>query len=262
MKEEQNGRLKIALIQSTLHWEDSHTNREMFGAKIDQIDEPVDLIVLPEMFTTGFTMSPDNIEKKEGLTTLDWMKKMAANKNSAVVGSVVFHDNDKYYNRLLFVRANGEYEKYDKRHTFTLAGEHEKYTAGTERIVIDYNGFAICPLVCYDLRFPVWSRNTENFDVLLYTANWPTPRINAWDALLKARAIENMVYCVGVNRIGEDKVGHQYPGHSSVYDPLGELVSLSEKEETIIIELVKDEIDLVRNKLRFLNDRDDFNLSN
>lgn len=261
MKEKQSSRLRIALIQSTLHWENPHANREMFSTKINQIDEPVDLIVLPEMFTTGFTMSPGNIEEKEGLTTLDWMKKMAANKNSAVVGSIVFHDNNNYYNRLLFVRPNGVHEKYDKRHTFTLAGEHEKYTAGTERLIIDYKGFAICPLVCYDLRFPVWSRNTENFDVLLYTANWPTPRINAWDALLKARAIENMVYSVGVNRIGED-MGHQYPGHSSVYDPLGELISISKKEETIIIELVKNEIDLVRNKLRFLNDRDDFNLLN
>ncbi|TDS12719.1 putative amidohydrolase [Maribacter caenipelagi] len=262
MMEKHNGRLKIALIQSTLHWEDPYANREMFGTKIDQIDEVVDLIILPEMFTTGFTMSPDNLEKKEGDTALDWMKKMAANNNSAIVGSMVFYDNGNNYNRLFFVKPNGEYETYDKRHTFTLAGEHEKYTAGTERLVIEYKGFAICPLVCYDLRFPVWSRNSENFDVLLYVANWPAPRINAWDALLKARAIENMVYCVGVNRLGEDKVGHQYPGHSSVYDPLGELISISEQEETIIVELVKDEIDLVRNKLRFLNDRDEFNLLN
>lgn len=262
MMEKHNGRLKIALMQSILHWEDPHANREMFGTKIDQIDEAVDLIILPEMFTSGFTMTPDNLEKKEGVATLDWMKKMAAINNSAIVGSMVFNDNSNNFNRLFFVKPNGEYETYDKRHTFTLAGEHEKYTAGTERLVIEYKGFAICPLVCYDLRFPVWSRNTENFDVLLYTANWPTPRINAWDALLKARAIENMVYCVGVNRLGEDMEGHQYPGHSSVYDPLGELISISEQEETIIVDLIKDEIDLVRNKLRFLNDRDKFNLLN
>ncbi|MGO4919381.1 amidohydrolase [Maribacter spongiicola] len=256
-----NSRLKIALIQSSLHWENPSANRGMFGDKIEQIEQDIDLIVLPEMFTTGFTMSPANIDNQEGLITLDWMIKMADYKKSAVIGSTVFYDNGNYYNRLFFVKPNGEYDSYDKRHTFTLAGEHEKYTAGTERLIVHFRGFAICPLVCYDLRFPVWSRNTENFDVLLYTANWPTPRINAWDALLKARAIENMVYGIGVNRVGVDEVGHQYPGHSSVYDPLGELISLTEKEETIIVELEKEKIDLVRKKLRFLNDRDDFTIT-
>ncbi|MDP5062927.1 MAG: amidohydrolase [Maribacter sp.] len=259
--QQNNSRLKIALIQSSLHWENPSANRDMFGDKIKQIEQDIDLIVLPEMFTTGFTMSPTNIDHKEGVITLDWMKKMAGSKNSAVIGSTVFYYNGNYYNRLFFVKPNGEYDSYDKRHTFTLAGEHEKYTAGTERLIVHFRGFAFCPLVCYDLRFPVWSRNTENFDVLLYTANWPTPRINAWDALLKARAIENMVYCIGVNRVGVDEVGHQYPGHSSVYDPLGELISLTEKEETIIVELEKEEIDLVRKKLRFLNDRDDFTIT-
>lgn len=259
--QQNNSRLKIALIQSSLHWENPSANRDMFGDKIEQIEQDIDLIVLPEMFTTGFTMSPTNIDNQEGVITLDWMKKIAGSKNSAVIGSMVFYDNGNYYNRLFFVKPNGEYDHYDKRHTFTLAGEHEKYTAGTERLIVHFRGFAICPLVCYDLRFPVWSRNTENFDVLLYTANWPAPRINAWDALLKARAIENMVYCVGVNRIGEDKVGHQYPGHSSLYDPLGKLISLTEKEETIVVEIVKEEIDLVRKKLRFLNDRDDFTIN-
>lgn len=260
--QQNNSRLKIALIQSSLHWENPSANRDMFGDKIEQIEQDIDLIVLPEMFTTGFTMSPTNIDNQEGVLTLDWMKKMAGSKNSAVIGSMVFYDNGNYYNRLFFVKPNGEYDHYDKRHTFTLAGEHEKYTAGTERLIVHFRGFAICPLVCYDLRFPVWSRNTENFDVLLYTANWPAPRINAWDALLKARAIENMVYCIGVNRVGLDEVGHQYPGHSSIYDPLGGLISLTEKEETIIVEIEKEEIDLVRKKLRFLNDRDDFNLLN
>ncbi|MEP2239241.1 MAG: nitrilase family protein [Maribacter sp.] len=262
MKENLNKSLKIALIQSILHWENPLANREMFGNKIEQIVESVDIVVLPEMFTTGFTMSPGNIDKNEGLITLDWMKKMASTHNSAITGSIVFHEDGKYYNRLFFVEPSGDYQSYDKRHTFTLAGEDKEYTAGTDRLLLLYKGFTICPLVCYDLRFPVWSRNTENFDVLLYTANWPTPRVNAWDALLKARAIENMVYCIGVNRIGEDEVGHKYPGHSSVYDPLGKLVVLSEKEETSIVEVFKNEIDDVRNKLRFLDDRDEFTLLN
>ncbi|HDZ05278.1 hypothetical protein LCGC14_0069190 [marine sediment metagenome] len=257
---QEKSNLKIALIQSSLHWEDPNANRKMFSYKIEQIFKAVDLIVLPEMFSTGFTMSPDNIKREEGSITLSWLKEMAASKNSAVVGSIVFYENDTHYNRLFFVEPNGEYVTYDKRHTFTLAGEHEKYTAGNKRLIVNYKGFAICPLICYDLRFPIWSRNTENFDILLYAANWPTPRINAWDALLKARAIENMAYCIGVNRVGVDGLGHNYPGHSSLYDPLGELISLSKKEEVIIVEVVKNEIDLIRNKLPFLSDRDRFSL--
>ncbi|SIP97312.1 nitrilase family protein [Maribacter ulvicola] len=262
MKENKNNGLRVALIQSTLYWENPVANREMFQTKIDQIIAPVDIIVLPEMFTTGFSMSPGNIKKEEGLKTLDWMKNIAHSKNTAVVGSIIFYENDKYYNRLFFVKPNRTFETYDKRHTFTLAGEDKEYSSGKERLIVNYKGFSICPLVCYDLRFPVWSRNTENFDVLLYTANWPTPRINAWNALLKARAIENMVYCIGVNRIGEDKVGHKYSGHTSVYDPLGELLLLSEIEETVIVELFKNEINLVRKKFRFLDDRDGFSLLN
>jgi len=254
--------LKIAMVQSLLHWENPGANRQMFSNKFEQIAEDVDIIVLPEMFSTGFTMSPDNIEKEEGEITLRWMQEMATLKNTAIVGSVVFEENGSHYNRLFFVKPEGEYLTYDKRHTFTLAGENEKYSAGTERLVVEYKGFLICPLICYDLRFPVWSRNTENFDILLYTANWPAKRIAAWDGLLKARAIENMVYCIGVNRIGTDAVGHHYPGHSSVYNPLGELKSFSEKEEIIIVKVDKSEVDQIRNNLRFLDDRDQFTLLN
>jgi len=260
--EQKENRLKLALVQSPLHWENPSANRDMFGTKIKQINEAVDLIVLPEMFSTGFTMFPSNVRKEEGPITLSWMQEMADNKNCAIVGSIIYYENDTHYNRLFFVKPDGEYSSYDKRHTFTLAGEHEKYTAGTKRLIVNYKGFSICPLICYDLRFPVWSRNTENYDVLLYTANWPTPRINAWDALLKARAIENMAYCIGVNRVGADELGHQYPGHSSLYDPLGKLIILSKIEENILVEVIKNEIDLVRNKLRFLNDRDQFSLLN
>ncbi|MDF4220473.1 amidohydrolase [Maribacter huludaoensis] len=260
MTKDKNYSLKIAMVQSKLHWEDPEANRKMFSDKIEKIGESVDIIVLPEMFTTGFTMSPKNIGPKEGLITLDWMKEIAAAKDSAIIGSVVFQESGNYYNRLFFVRPNGDFDSYDKRHTFTLAGEDKEYTAGTKRVIVSYKGFLICPLICYDLRFPVWSRNTENFDVLLYTANWPTPRINAWDTLLKARAIENMAYCIGVNRIGEDEVGHKYPGHSSVYGPLGELIANSETEEIIVVEIIKNEINSIRDKFRFLNDRDEFKL--
>ena len=252
--------LKIALIQSNLHWEKPQANRTMFSSKIDQITNAVDVIILPEMFTTGFTMSPENIEGKESILTLEWMKAKAIEKKCAIIGSTVFSDKDAFFNRLFFVKPNGEYSSYDKRHTFTLAGEHLKYQFGKKRLILDYKGFKFCPLICYDLRFPVWSRNTEAYDILLYVANWPAPRINAWDTLLKARAIENMAYCIGVNRIGTDKVGHHYPGHSSGYDPLGNLIAISKKEEILEIEVTKGNIVDVRSQLRFLEDMDDFKI--
>lgn len=253
--------LKVALVQSSLHWEDPLSNREMFSSKLGQITSDIDVIVLPEMFTTGFTMSPENIKEEEGSLSLNWMKKIAGEKECAVVGSIVFKEKALFYNRLFFVKPNGQYSTYDKRHTFTLAGEHEKYQSGNDRLIIEYKGFKFCPLICYDLRFPVWSRNTENIDVLLYVANWPAPRINAWDALLKARSIENMVYCVGVNRMGLDAAGHNYPGHSSVYDPLGNLLSQTKDEGVLLVEISKNNIDNERRKLPFLEDRDHFIIS-
>ncbi|MEO9662139.1 MAG: amidohydrolase [Maribacter dokdonensis] len=260
--EDKKDSLKIALVQSLLHWENPAANRQMFSDKFEQITEQVDLIVLPEMFSTGFTMSPSNIRKEEGSITVRWMQEMASIKNCAIVGSIVFEEDGSYYNRLFFVKPEGDFKIYDKRHTFTLAGENEKYSAGTERLIVEYKGFSICPLICYDLRFPVWSRNTQNFDMLLYTANWPGKRIAAWDALLKARAIENMVYCIGVNRIGTDSLGHQYPGHSSIYDPLGELQAFTKEEEIKIVKVEKSKVDKIKNKLRFLDDRDEFSLLN
>lgn len=255
-------RLRIALIQSPLHWENPSKNRAMFNTKIEEIGNTVDLIVLPEMFTTGFTMNPDHIPATESENTLDWMKNKANEKQVAIAGSIVYNEKGFYYNRLFFVEPNGAFSSYDKKHTFTLAGEHKKYKAGTEKLIVEYKGFKICPLVCYDLRFPVWSRNTEDYDILLYVANWPAPRINAWDTLLKARAIENMAFTIGVNRVGVDEEGHKYSGHSGAYDALGNLLSFSNKEETLQLELVKDELTQVRKKLRFLEDRDDFTLLN
>ncbi|MEQ9580865.1 MAG: nitrilase-related carbon-nitrogen hydrolase, partial [Arenibacter sp.] len=191
--------LKIALIQSSLVWENPEKNREHFSKKLDSINKEVDLVILPEMFTTAFTMNPWNIAKEEGEETVKWMQKEAERKNVALAGSMVYFDNGHYYNRLWFVEPDGKSIFYDKRHTFTLAGEDKVYNKGEKRIVINFKGFRICPLICYDLRFPVWARNREDYDVLIYVANWPQPRINAWDALLKARAIENMAYVIGVN---------------------------------------------------------------
>lgn len=253
-------KLNIALLQSSLVWEAPEANRAHFSKKLDLVSNDVDLAILPEMFTTGFTMSPENLRAHESENTVDWMLNEAKRKNLALVGSVVFYENDKYYNRLFFVRPSGEVSSYNKRHTFTLAGEHKKYTSGKSIEIVEYKGFKINPLICYDLRFPVWSRNTDDYDILIYVANWPKPRITAWDALLKARAIENMAYCVGVNRIGKDEKGLEYNGHSAVYDPLGETQVFSDREEIIETAVSKKYIDEVRSKLRFLKDRDDFNL--
>ncbi len=254
--------LKIALIQSDLVWENPKQNRENFSDKINAINQEVNLVILPEMFTTGFTMNAVDIAETMQGETVKWMQELATKKQVAITGSVIISEDNKYYNRLLFVHPSGKIETYNKRHTFTLAGEDKVYSAGTDKFIINYKGWKICPLVCYDLRFPVWARNTEDYDVLLYVANWPKPRINAWNALLKARAIENMCYCIGVNRVGLDTNNYEYSGNSAVYNVLGEKISnISPNiEQTEILVLDKNHIKTNREKLQFLNDRDDFNL--
>jgi predicted amidohydrolase len=252
--------LKVAIIQSDLVWEQTEQNRELFAEKIKQVREAVDIIILPEMFTSGFTMNPSRIAETMQGKTVQWMKKIASKSNAAICGSFVILENDTYFNRFLFVAPDGNIEYYNKRHTFTLAGESEVYKAGNEKIIITYKGWRLCPLICYDLRFPVWARNTENYDALIYVANWPKPRIEAWDTLLKARAIENMSYCVGVNRIGFDDNNHEYTGHSAVYDGLGkQLISLEDGKEGIeIVSLNKEHLTTIRNNLKFLDDKDYF----
>jgi len=252
--------LNIALIQTDLYWEDPVSNRKMFEEKIASIPDDVDLIVLPEMFTTGFTMKPENMLLSESEGSLDWMKQIAQEHQVALVGSIIFQENGKFFNRLYFTAPEGDIVSYDKKHTFTLAGEDEVYEAGTKKVIFEYKGFKICPMICYDLRFPVWSRNVEDYDILIFVANWPKKRVNAWDTLLKARAIENMAYCVGVNRTGKDGLDFEYPGHSAVYDVLGQTLAFSKNEEILYATLTKEYIESTRKKLRFLEDRDRFSL--
>jgi len=252
--------LEIALVQSSLSWEDPEANRKLLAGKIAAVAESTDLICLPEMFSTGFTMHPSNIKITEGPQTLAWMKELAGKRDAAICGSVVFQDGDMYYNRLLFVCPGGEVYTYDKRHTFTLAGENKVYAAGRSKLLLSFRGFRICPLICYDLRFPVWSRNVEGYDLLLYVANWPARRILAWDTLLRARAIENMAYCAGVNRIGTDSNGHSYNGHSAVYDSLGARVAYSDEETILYARLNLESLQESRDALKFLDDRDNFTL--
>ncbi len=255
--------LKITIIQSELHWENAEANRAIFSDKIKNIEGKTDLIILPEMFTTGFSMNAKKLAEPNNGKTLQWMINEAKKNNTAITGSVIISENNHFYNRLFFVFPNGNYEKYDKKHTFTLAKENETYIAGTERLIVDYKGWKICPLICYDLRFPVWARNTEDYDVLIYVANWPKTRILAWDTLLRARAIENMTYCIGVNRMGFDGNDHEYIGHSSVYDVLGKQISTIsfEKDFTETVVLEKEHVESNRKKLQFLKDRDGFTLT-
>ncbi len=255
-------KLNIAFIQANLNWEYSEANRDLFSKEIDKVSSNTDLIILPEMFTTGFSMNAENLAEPTDGPSLEWMREKAKLKSSAITGSVIITENGNYYNRLFFVFPDGSYKLYDKRHTFTLAKEDETYTAGTERLIVDYKGWKICPLVCYDLRFPVWSRNTEDYDLLIYVANWPEKRVNAWDALLKARAIENMAYCIGLNRTGTDGDGYVYNGHSAAYDYLGKELTEPNLEKEFIKEvtLEKESLYETRSKLKFLQDRDKFTL--
>lgn len=253
--------MKVALIQTELSWENPNENLALLQEKINTISQYIDLIVLPEMFTSGFTMNPKSVAQTMQGEAVFWLKNVAKTKNCAITGSLVIEENDNYYNRLVFVFPSGEIQYYDKRHLFTLAGENKMYTAGNEKLIVDYKGFKICPLICYDLRFPVFARNVENYDVLIYVANWPKPRVNAWDILLKARAVENMSYVIGVNRIGVDANQHEYVGHSQVVDFLGNnSMEPQETEGVFISELDIEKLIETRKKLNFLNDRDDFQL--
>ena len=255
-------KLKAALIQADLVWENATQNRFNFSEKISKITKEVDVIVLPEMFSTGFTMQPKNVAEKMNGETVKWMQKIASEKNTAICGSVVIEENNHYYNRFLFVHPNRKIEYYNKRHLFTLSGEHTVYDSGKEKVIIEYKGWKICLQICYDLRFPVFTRNIENYDLILYVANWPKPSILAWDSLLKARALENLAYVIGVNRVGADANNLAYNGHSAAYNCLGEKESISKNENEFIeiVTLDKKHILETRKKLNFLNDKDSFTI--
>ncbi|WP_432672276.1 amidohydrolase [Flavobacterium sp. SM2513] len=253
--------MKIALIQTHLIWENALENRSHLAQKITGFMEGVDLIVLPEMFSTGFTMHPKNVAETMQGETIAWLQHLAKAKDCAITGSLVIEEEGNYYNRLVFVFPDGTIQKYDKRHLFSLANEQKEFTAGSERLVVDYKGWKICPLICYDLRFPVYSRNNGDYDVLIYVANWPNARANAWNSLLKARAIENMSYTIGINRIGKDENDNAYSGDSQIVDCLGNFtLEPQQGDEVFIVELDKKNQDRNRKKFGFLNDADAFEL--
>lgn len=255
--------MKIALVQIDTLWEQKQNNLTQIAKLLNRLKENVDIIVLPEMFTTGFSMNPSEIAEAERGDTLQFTQELAVKHQCAIVGSWVTKENEKYYNRLYFVLPDGKYFTYNKKHLFSLAGEEKFYTSGNEKIIISYKNWNICPLVCYDLRFPVYSRIVEkDYDLLLYIASWPDKRIYAWDTLLKARAIENMSYVIGVNRCGTDPNNVFYSGHSQAVNYMGEyMINPFENEGIKIVTLEKTALEKAREKLGFLNDADNFTLS-
>ena len=253
--------MNISLIQAPLFWENPIANRNYFEQKINGLNFKTDLVILPEMFTSGFTMHPKSVAENLHGETIQWLQSLASKNQLAITGSLVIEEKGNYYNRMVFVFPNGDIAYYDKRHLFTLAGEHLVYNPGSSKTIVTYKGWKICLQICYDLRFPVFVRNVESYDLLIYVANWPKPRINAWDILLKARAVENLCYVVGVNRMGEDGNQHLYVGHSQVIDELGNfIVEPSENEEIFTALLDKNKMLETRSKLNFLNDQDAFKL--
>ncbi|MEO1654792.1 MAG: amidohydrolase [Bacteroidota bacterium] len=254
--------LHICLIQSDLHWQDKTANLAMFEEKIWQIDGPTDLIVLPEMFNTGFSMEAPALAEAMNLNTFKWMRQMAAQTGAVLTGSYIVQENGYYFNRLIWMEPDGNYDHYDKRHLFRMAKEHETFKGGDRKIVKDLKGWKIFPLICYDLRFPVWSRNVDlRYDVLLYVANWPEVRRSAWNILLAARAVENLCYTIGLNRVGEDGKGISYAGDSTLVDYKGQIQEYLGKEEGILsLVLKKDGLENYRAKFPAHLDADYFTL--
>jgi omega-amidase len=253
--------LHITLIQADIAWEDKPANLLKYERHMDAIKGKKELIVLPEMFNTGFSMDAAGLAETMDGPTVGWMLSMAQKHRAIITGSLMIEEDGNYYNRLLWVRPDGQIGTYDKRHLFGYAEEDQYYTPGQKRLIASVNGWRICLLVCYDLRFPVWSRNVGNeYDVLLYVANWPERRSLAWKTLLQARAIENMSYTVGLNRIGKDGKDIAYTGDSSVFGPLGETLWQGQEEgpQTIILE--KTHLEGVRQQFPFINDADKFML--
>jgi len=258
--------LKVTLIQTNLHWENIEDNLRMFDEKINAIQERTEIVVLPEMFSTGFSMAPERLAQTMDGSAVQWMKKKAAEKNIILTGSLIIEENGNYWNRLLWMQPNGVYGTYDKRHLFGFGGEHEHYQPGDKRLIAQVKGWKICLTVCYDLRFPVWSRNAivpetgePAYDVLINVANWPERRSTPWKTLIHARAIENQCYAIGVNRVGNDGNNIYHSGDSSLIDPLGEILYRKSHDEDIFTTtLERSRLDEVRKNFPFLKDADKF----
>lgn len=259
--------LKLALIQTELYWQDRGANLASLEEKLWALEQPVDLIVLPEMFPTAYTVNVEEMAEPMNFTTTRWMKQMAAQTKAVVTGSLIIKESGKFFNRLFWVTPEGKVSFYDKRHLFRMAQEEEHFTMGQSNIFVELKGWKILPQICYDLRFPVWSRNRADadgqglYDLALYVASWPASRIAAWDILLKARAVENLAYTIGVNRTGMDGKGTAHNGHSGAYDFKGRTLCFSEdKEEILYVELDHKQLLEYRQKFPAWMDADGFQI--
>jgi omega-amidase len=286
--------LSVTIIQTSLYWENPTANLANLEEKIAKISTQSDLIILPEMFTTGFTMNVKGVAEPMNFTTFKWMRQQAKQTGAVITGSYIVKEGDNCYNRLLWMRPDGTFEKYDKRHLFRMGGEHHNFSGGAERLIVELNGWKICPLICYDLRFPVWSRNFQeekgrkeevemgkeigdnsiphtydlipttpnlNYDILIYVANWPAVRSQVWDTLLQARALENQSYCIGVNRVGSDEMGLNYSGNSAIIDFKGNQLFYQKDTEVINNQILsKKELDDFRTKFPAYLDADEFEI--
>jgi omega-amidase len=279
--------LSVTIIQTDLFWENSTANLANLEEKMAQISSSTDLIILPEMFTTGFTMNAKSVAEPMNYTTFKWLKQQAKRTQAVITGSFIVKEEGKFYNRLIWMRPDGSFETYDKRHLFRMGEEDKTFTAGTKRLIVELKGWRICPLICYDLRFPVWSRNYQeekrrkekrenkipntydlipkssylNYDLLIYVANWPRVRSQVWDTLLQARAIENQSYCIGVNRVGKDGMGLDYSGNSAIINFKGNQLFYQKDTEVIHNQtLSKRELEDFRSKFPAFLDADEFEI--
>jgi predicted amidohydrolase len=257
--------LSVTTIQTNLHWENKNANLQMLENKINTLPQG-EIVVLPEMFSTGFSMKPEELAETMDGPTMQWMKAIAISKKVILTGSIIVKEDNRFFNRLIWMLPNRTYGYYDKRHLFAYAGEHNHYTQGEKRLVAQVNGWRILLLICYDLRFPIWSRqqiknDAAEFDAIIYVANWPDRRSAAWCALLQARAIENQCYVIGVNRVGDDGNGIYHSGYTSVIDPLGEIIYREKDKEAIANHLLDaKQLEDIRLKLPFWKDGDRFTI--
>lgn len=263
--------LTITTIQTNLSWENRAANLRMLEQKISSIEEKTEVVILPEMFSTGFSMRPEALAEGMDGESVEWMKRISRENNIVLTGSLIIKEDDNYYNRMIWMLPNGQYGYYDKRHLFAYAGEDKHYKAGNKRLIASVKGWKVNLQVCYDLRFPVWARNrvpdtssplsTPEYDVLIYVANWPERRSHAWKTLLCARAIENQCYVIGVNRVGSDGNNIYHSGNTLVIDPLGQvLYHMADEEDVNTIMLQKEVLEEVRSKFPFWKDGDPFNI--
>jgi len=255
-----NQPLHIALFQLNLVWENPTDNRAMIDQWFQKVNKSTDIVFLPEMFTTGFSMNVAELAEQINGETVQWMKKCCVEYQFALCGSLIIQENDQYFNRLVFVEPSGDVHFYNKRHLFTMGNEESHFQQGTERLIIQYKGWRICPMICYDVRFPVWSRNLNEYDLLVYVANWPRNRDEVWNSLLKARAIENQSYVVGVNRVGVDDHKIHYSGNSQILNAKGHCITEPNEGEEGIVTAEISMADLVKFRTSFpvLNDADSF----